>query len=165
MGSSETSFLLTDVLDLTVIGSTSSKMASCSCSIGSCGCNSIYLRTLTGILKIIEIILCLVALGIFRSQQEAFFGGKDANIFGGGVLVSALIISPLFLFCYLCGRLDVASTTILEPATNLILCVFLGISGALAIGTGWNASFALGAFCIGAAITYGVDIVQRYIKC
>jgi len=79
--------------------------------------------------------------------------------------VSALIISPLFLLCYLFGRLDVASTTILEPATNLILCVFLGISGALALRIGYNASFALGAFCVGAAITYGIDIVQRYIKC
>jgi len=123
------------------------------------------MRTLTGIIKIVEIVLVLVALFIFRFYNKAYFGGTDAQIFGGGVLVAALIITPLLFFSYLFGRLDVAATSILEPAINLILCAFLGISGALALRIGWDASLALGAFCIAAAITYGIDIVQRYIKC
>ncbi|CAL4080599.1 unnamed protein product, partial [Meganyctiphanes norvegica] len=139
------------------------KMASCSCSCDGFGCNSLYLRTFSGILKIIQIILVEVALGILRSSQYAnFHGGQDAYIFGAGVLVAALIITPVLLFCYLFGRLDVGSTTILEPAINLILCVFLGISGSLAIRSWFDASKTLGAFCIGAAVAYAIDIAQRF---
>lgn len=63
----------------------------------------------------------VVAFGMFRGSGAQFKvleldehgeikSHEDANYFGGGVLVTALIITPLLTTCYIMGRLEIQKT-------------------------------------------------------
>ncbi|CAL4151171.1 unnamed protein product [Meganyctiphanes norvegica] len=137
----------------------------CQCSTDGCSINAPYMRTFSGMCKFFEITLVASAFGIYRIADKASFGGGHANVFGGGVMVAALIITPLLLLCYFCGRLDVQSTTVLEPAINSVLCLFFFIAGSYAIGSHYFFSVIMGALLVSAAIVYLADNMQRYIRC
>lgn len=119
-----------------------------------------YITSLTGVLKIAEIILALLTIIIFRSNHQ-YFGfspSLDGQFFGVGVLVSALINTPVLFFCYLFGGLDVTSTTVLEPVINVVLSVLLIISGSMAFGIGGN---TIGSLCMITATAYMIDAIFR----
>ncbi|KAK8724411.1 hypothetical protein OTU49_011061 [Cherax quadricarinatus] len=125
-----------------------------------------YFKTPSGILKLLEIIFVIVAFGVFRGAN-ASFSNSDANYFGGGVLVTAMIVTPLLLVCYLMGRLEIQKT-IFEIVFNLLMFIFLVAAGSVAIHfwTGIKLSksgkangVTLGSFCILASISYLADTV------
>ncbi|CAL4195389.1 unnamed protein product [Meganyctiphanes norvegica] len=124
-----------------------------------------YLRTPTGALKIIEIICVSIAFGIFRGVRYAHFGNEDTDYFACGVLVAAIIITPLLLLCYLMGRLEIQKT-MLETFINFLFFVFLLAAGSVALHTwepysykvkGGGSTLAMGIFTIFAAVAYLAD--------
>jgi len=124
-----------------------------------------YLRTPSGALKIIEIICVSIAFGIFRGVRYAHFGNEDTDYFACGVLVAAIIITPLLLLCYLMGRLEIQKT-MLETFINFLFFVFLLAAGSVALHTwtpysykvkGGGSTLAMGIFTIFAAIAYLAD--------
>ncbi|XP_045112837.1 protein snakeskin-like [Portunus trituberculatus] len=133
-----------------------------------------YLRTPPGILKLVEIATVVVAFGIFRGSDARFALSRsqnfatDADFFGCGVLVTALIITPLLLTCYIMGRYEIQKT-IFEIVFNFLMFVFMLSAGSVAvdsfknvdvIGSNMeNTSLAMGSFCIIASFAYLVDTV------
>ena len=57
-------------------------------------------------------ITVVVAFGFFRGTSAlfSFTLGDDADYFGCGVLVTAMIITPLLLTCYIMGRFEIQKT-------------------------------------------------------
>ncbi|KAK8754463.1 hypothetical protein OTU49_016362 [Cherax quadricarinatus] len=101
-------------------------------------CSLVYLRSASGILKIIEVVSVSVSLGLFRgvpltfgdSRHTSVHVGTDADFFSGGVMVAALLITPLLFLLYVAGVAGLQHT-ILEIAINFLLFSFLLISGSV----------------------------------
>lgn len=127
-----------------------------------------YLKTPSGILKLVEITTVVVAFGIFRGSDAPFSTSVDGDFFGCGVLVTALIITPLLLTCYIMGRYEIQKT-IFEIAFNFLMFIFTLSAGAVAVDTfrkvdviGSNiekTSVVMGSFCLIASLAYLVDTV------
>ncbi|XP_068245739.1 protein snakeskin-like [Palaemon carinicauda] len=124
-----------------------------------------YLKGPQGILKIVEIVLVIISFGIFRGA-EVNVGSLDGQYFAVGVLVTALIITPLLLVSYLMGIMEIQKS-ILEVALNFLLFLFLLSVGSFAINT-WGKipsmkqksdAMAMGSFCILASIAYLADFI------
>ncbi|KAG7176126.1 protein snakeskin-like [Homarus americanus] len=129
-----------------------------------------YLKKPSGILKLVEIVTVVIAFGILRGADTLFTisMSADATFFGVGVLVTAMIITPLLLACYLMGKLEIQKT-IFEIVFNSLMFVFLLSAGSVAINT-WDkqytkvsnkrdASLAMGSFCLLASFAYLADTV------
>ncbi|XP_069998276.1 uncharacterized protein [Penaeus vannamei] len=138
------------------------------------GFNGDYLKSVPGILKLAEIVFVVIAFGILRSGGVSVNATPDADFFVCGVLVTAIIVTPLLLVCYLMGRTEIQQS-ILEVALNFLLCVFLfsaGVAGCVY----WDAhlsnlkslkqkSLAMSSFCLLASLGYLADTVfavQKY---
>ncbi|XP_045600275.1 protein snakeskin [Procambarus clarkii] len=131
-----------------------------------------YLKKPSGILKLFEILCVIIAFGLFRGSNTTF-GNLDLDYFSGGVLVTALIVTPLLLVCYLMGRLEIQKT-IFEVVFNMLMCVFLVIAGGVSVDKWTNIggshnkhvsqSLAMGSFCIIASCVYLVDTVFAVIN-
>ncbi|XP_071549433.1 protein snakeskin-like [Panulirus ornatus] len=134
-----------------------------------------YIKTPSGVLKLLEILSVIVAFGLFRGSEAIFKSPtSDADYFGCGVLVTALIITPLLLICYLMGRIEIQKT-IFEMVFNLLVSVFLLAVGCVGIDT-WNVdviydkhnikgkSLAMASFCIIAFLFYLADTVFAVIN-
>ncbi|KAK8375875.1 hypothetical protein O3P69_008550 [Scylla paramamosain] len=131
-----------------------------------------YLKTPPGILKLVEIVTVVVAFGIFRGSNARFAlslsFATDADFFGCGVLVTAMIITPLLLSCYIMGRYEIQKT-IFEVVFNFLMFVFTLSAGAVAVNSFRNViilnsdieqnSLAMGSFCIIASLAYLADTV------
>jgi len=98
--------------------------------------NPSYLTTPSGILKIIEILCVIIAFGIFRGARYGMFGNEDANYFACGILVAAFLFTPVLLFCYLMGRMEI-QRTMLEPILNFLFFALLVAAGVLGVYT-WS---------------------------
>lgn len=131
-----------------------------------------YLKKPSGILKLFEILCVIIAFGLFRGSNTTF-SNADLDYFGGGVLVTALIVTPLLLVCYLMGRLEIQKT-IFEMVFNMLMCVFLVIAGGVCVDKWTNVgrihdkhvsqSLAMGSFCIIASCVYLADTVFAVIN-
>nr|XP_045603586.1 uncharacterized protein LOC123761605 [Procambarus clarkii] len=139
-------------------------------------CNLPYLRSASGIFKIIEIVSVSVSLGLFRGVPLTFGAphdtspkvGTDADFFAGGVMVAALLISPLLLLLYTLGIIRVQQT-ILELAISFLLFSFLFISGSMGLAfwhspsSEWSSykaeGISMSVFLYVAAVAYTLDTV------
>ncbi|CAL4120862.1 unnamed protein product [Meganyctiphanes norvegica] len=131
--------------------------------------NSAYLKTPSGILKIVEILFVCIAFGIFRGATLATYGEVNADYFACGSLVLGLVITPLLLVCYLMGNTDIQKT-IMELVLNFLLCVFLIAAGSKGANL-WSPSYlgkigqyrtnclVMSSFTIMAGLAYGADTV------
>jgi hypothetical protein len=130
--------------------------------------NTVILRTPTGLLKILEIVLVLICLFLCR------FGGHDQNPFSigsssdhflaVGTFVGFAIIVPAILLTYLLG----ANLTILELMIHLVGFALFLTTGILSIVNNknyrrnnhdHNMGLALGVLCIITATVFLVDFI------
>ncbi|XP_064110004.1 uncharacterized protein LOC135217896 [Macrobrachium nipponense] len=87
-----------------------------------------------GFLKMLEIVFVIVAFGVFRGGKVGLLN-LDATYFICGVLVTALIITPLLLVCYIMGAENIQKTN-LEIPLNFLLFVFLLTAGSVTLKAG-----------------------------
>ncbi|KAK7066193.1 hypothetical protein SK128_015494 [Halocaridina rubra] len=132
-----------------------------------------YIKTPSGILKLVEIVFVLIAMVIFRGGSifNSFGDTVAANLFAIGVMVTSLIITPLLLVCYIMGRTEIQKT-ILEMALNFLLFVFLLSAGAVCVDA-WQGvitydkllrkakrqSLTMGTFTLFASLGYLADFI------
>ncbi|XP_064111140.1 uncharacterized protein LOC135218634 [Macrobrachium nipponense] len=93
-----------------------------------------YLMRPQGILKMLEIVFVIVAFGVFRGGKVGLLN-LDVAYFTCGVLVTALIITPLLLVCYIMGATDIQKT-ILEIPLNFLLFVLMLTAGSVTLKAG-----------------------------
>lgn len=125
-----------------------------------------YLKSPQGILKLVEIVFVIIAVSIFRGGNVNYYETIDAGYFICGVLITALIITPLLLVCYIMGATDI-QRSILEMAVNFLLFLFLLTAGSVTInkyinymsGTLKSKAMATGSFCILASFAYLGDFL------
>merc|ERR1711893_60967 len=128
-------------------------------------CNTVILRTPTGILKICEIIvvlICLLLARFGRDGQIFHFGTNNTHFLGVGTCVGYAIIVPAVLFTYLLG----SNLTFLELFINIIGAALFIATGALTIdfhsayrGGEKVTGIALGVLCIVAGALFLVDFL------
>nr|XP_045592291.1 uncharacterized protein LOC123754135 [Procambarus clarkii]XP_045592292.1 uncharacterized protein LOC123754135 [Procambarus clarkii] len=128
--------------------------------------NSGNIRTVSGLCKIIETSLLLVAIMIQRITNTQF-GQQDAHIFSMGLLVAGLIITPILLICYIVDK-SITRSSLLEPVLNITLFGLLLIAAIICF-VFWtrhyvprdpnarSSGLALGCFVLFSSITYLVD--------
>ncbi|XP_063595522.1 uncharacterized protein LOC134772450 [Penaeus indicus] len=130
--------------------------------------NTDYLKSVPGVLKLLEIVFVVTAFGILRGGGASVNMTIDADFFLCGVLVTAIIITPLLLVCYLMGRTEIQQS-ILEASLNCLLFVFL-FSGGVAGSAFWSKhisipkslkqkSLAMVSFCFLASFAYLADTI------
>ncbi|XP_042894129.1 uncharacterized protein LOC122267971 [Penaeus japonicus] len=135
--------------------------------------NTDYLKSVPGILKLVELIFVVTAFGILRGGGAFLNETSDADFFVCGVLVTGLIVTPLLLVCYLMGRTEIQQS-ILELSLNLLLFVFLFSAGVVGAAF-WDKrisfskstkqkSVALTSFCFLASFAYLADSVFAFRK-
>merc|ERR550519_908940 len=98
--------------------------------------NSSVLRTPTGVLKMLEIVLVLIVLMVCRfgdDGQRKTWGSDDQDFLGQGTTVGYAIIVPAILITYLLG----ANLSILELFINFVGGVLFVAVGAVTIAF-WN---------------------------
>ncbi|KAK3864253.1 hypothetical protein Pcinc_028369 [Petrolisthes cinctipes] len=138
------------------------------------GCDKTYIRSPSAILKIGETVCIAVTFGLFRGIPLTFGDvnktvvsvGTDADFFAGGVMVAALIISPLFFFLYL-FKLANIQQTVLELAINFLFAAFLFICASVCMAFYHSANgywaekrsdgITMGIFCYVSAAFYTLD--------
>ncbi|XP_047485740.1 uncharacterized protein LOC125036871 [Penaeus chinensis] len=128
--------------------------------------NTGYLKTKSGIMKIIEIVCVVCAFGLLRGSSRVCGHTTDSHYLGVGVLVAALMVTPLLLISYMMGKMQIQNT-FLEIALNALFSLFLlavGADALRAVGTAYTnhynrKCFAMGIFSIAACITYLLDTV------
>ncbi|XP_063595264.1 uncharacterized protein LOC134772239 [Penaeus indicus] len=128
--------------------------------------NTGYLKTKSGIMKIIEIVCVVCAFGLLRVSSRICGHTTDSHYLGVGVLVAALMVTPLLLISYMMGKMQIQNTY-LEIALNALFSLFLlavGADALKAVGTVYTNNynrkcFAMGIFSIAACITYLLDTV------
>eukprot|EP00092_Neocalanus_flemingeri_P027514 GFUD01029848.1.p1 GENE.GFUD01029848.1~~GFUD01029848.1.p1 ORF type:complete len:162 (+),score=31.10 GFUD01029848.1:37-486(+) len=127
--------------------------------------NTSILRTPTGILKILEIVLVLIVLMICRFGNDGHrktWGSDDDDFLGQGTTVGYAIIVPAVLLTYLLG----ANLSILELFINFVGGVLFIAVGALAISyyqhyryDGRATGIAMGVLAIITGIVFLIDFI------
>jgi len=128
--------------------------------------NTSILRTPTGLLKILEMILVFIVLMLARFSGPTgsfkYFGGTDATFLGLGTVVGYAIIVPAVLFTYLMG----SNLSILELFINFVGGVLFIAIGSVAIQTytGYraqsdHAGVAMGVLSIMTGIVFLIDFL------
>ncbi|XP_064110288.1 uncharacterized protein LOC135218076 [Macrobrachium nipponense] len=79
-------------------------------------------------------VFVIVAFGVFRGGKVGLLN-PDVTYFTCGVLVTALIITPLLLVCYIMGATDIQKT-ILEIPLNFVLFVLMLTVGSVTLKAG-----------------------------
>jgi len=126
--------------------------------------NTSILKTPTGLLKILEIVLVFIVLMIARfggpKGSPISFGGYDDNFLGQGTVVGYAIIVPAVLLTYLMG----SNLSILELFINLVGGVLFIAVGAITVQNyknqyNGNTGMAMGVLCIVTGIVFLVDFL------
>ncbi|XP_063595262.1 uncharacterized protein LOC134772238 [Penaeus indicus] len=128
--------------------------------------NTGYLNTKSGILKIIEIGCVASAVGLLRVSSPVCGQTVGSYFLGVGVLVAALMVTPLLLTSYLMGNMQIQNTH-LEIAFNALFSLLLltaGVDALKAVGNVYRDDFnrecfAMGIVSIAACLTYLLDAV------
>merc|ERR1711915_613014 len=126
--------------------------------------NTHILRSPTGILKILEIVLVLVILMICRFGNDGHrktWGSDDDDFLGQGTTVGYAIIVPAVLLTYLLG----ANLSILELFINFVGGILFIIIGALAISYYQNHHYSaratgisMGVLAIITGVVFFIDL-------
>eukprot|EP00095_Tigriopus_kingsejongensis_P011345 maker-scaffold383_size189472-snap-gene-0.33 protein:Tk11345 transcript:maker-scaffold383_size189472-snap-gene-0.33-mRNA-1 annotation:"conserved hypothetical protein" len=137
---------------------------------GCCGkmgftCNTYILRTPTGLLKILEIVLILLCLIFLRIGNEGYpfkIGDDGDHFLAVGTFVGYAIIVPSILITYLLG----ANLTILELFINLIGATLFFTTGALSLvnnknygGNRYTMGLIIGILSIAAGVVFLIDFL------
>eukprot|EP00088_Acartia_fossae_P039424 TRINITY_DN41042_c0_g1_i1.p1 TRINITY_DN41042_c0_g1~~TRINITY_DN41042_c0_g1_i1.p1 ORF type:complete len:158 (-),score=33.62 TRINITY_DN41042_c0_g1_i1:175-621(-) len=126
--------------------------------------NTSILKTSTGILKILEIILVLICLMLARFGHDSRgvpFGWQDNDFLGKGTVVGYAIIVPAVLITYLIG----SNLSILELFINLVGGILFIAVGAVTIQFYNNTrskdstGMALGVLAIITGIVFLIDFI------
>jgi len=122
-----------------------------------------------GFLKIIELVLCFICLGLLRHYGFRF-GTPDRNLFGLIAIGGMILVTLPLLLAHLFGDIEKTMLEILQNTVGLIVMV---TAGALLIHH-WHeentdndhvkAALGCGALCIINGVIYAVDafFVHRY---
>lgn len=129
-----------------------------------------YIKSFSGIMKIIEIVFVVTSFAILRDKEVGRFD-PDAFYFGVGILVSCMINTPLLLICYLMGRMEIQQT-IMEISVNGIFAVFLAVHGGMGLNyyasapvtSQNNYGIAMASFSLAAALAYFADTILAAIN-
>lgn len=132
-------------------------------------------KTPTGYLKIIEIILLIVCLGLVRDYKNGITFGNPTRLddmyFGWGITVAYLIITPLLLILYVLNQTDIQRSYFEMTVNFLAFASFISL-GAVSIDfykdypdVSFNnyhrnrrvTGLSLGTFCLLSGITYLID--------
>ena len=109
--------------------------------------NTGFLRTVLGILKIVECVLIFVVLMIARfagpNGNMVGWGNQNATFLGIGTCVGYAIIVPSIILSYLLGT----NPSLLEFIINLMGGILFTCTGATIVGLG-GISSVLGSFAI-----------------
>ena len=119
--------------------------------------NTAFLRTIPGILKILEFVLVLIVLLIARFGDEGHvisWGSNNYTFLGIGTSVGFAIIVPAIILTYLLG----ASPSILEFIINLVGGILFISMGSTLVEYG-NIQAVVG----GLAITVGIVFLADFI--
>ena len=119
--------------------------------------NTAFLRTIPGMLKILEFVLVLIVLLIARFGDEGHvisWGSNNYTFLGIGTSVGFAIIVPAIILTYLLG----ASPSILEFIINLVGGILFISMGSTLVEYG-NIQAVVG----GLAITVGIVFLADFI--
>ena len=126
---------------------------------GAITLNTGFLKTVPGILKILEFVLVLVVLLMARfgghEGSMLSWGGNNATFLGIGTCVGYAIIVPAIILTYLLG----GSPSVLEFIINLVGGILFISMGATVYGYTYHGSIygALGALAIITGILFLID--------
>ncbi|XP_037793510.1 uncharacterized protein LOC119588979 [Penaeus monodon] len=128
--------------------------------------NTGYLKTKSGIMKIIEIVCVACALGLLRVSSPFCGQTTDSHFLGVGVLVAAMMVTPLLLISYMMGKMQIQNTY-LEIAFSALFSLLLlaaGVDALRAVGNVYRDNynkecFAMGIVSIAACLAYLLDTV------
>ena len=119
--------------------------------------NTSFLRTIPGILKIVEFVLVLVVLLIARfgvDDERVYWGNRDYEFLGIGASVGFAIIVPAIILTYLLG----AHPSILEFIINLVGGILFISMGATILENGKMAK-VVGSLAISLGIVFLIDFI------
>ena len=119
--------------------------------------NTSFLRTIPGILKIVEFVLVLVVLLIARfgvDDERVYWGNRDYEFLGIGASVGFAIIVPAIILTYLLG----AHPSILEFVINLVGGILFISMGATILENGKMAK-VVGGLAISLGIVFLIDFI------
>lgn len=123
--------------------------------------NTSFLRTVPGLLKIVEFVLVLVVLLIARfgvDDEKVYWGNRDYEFLGIGASVGFAIIVPAIILTYLLG----AHPNILEFIINLVGGVLFISMGATIIENG-RLTKIVGGLAISLGIVFLIDFIYLCI--
>ncbi|KAK7071490.1 hypothetical protein SK128_024067 [Halocaridina rubra] len=140
----------------------------------SCPCR--FKISTTTLFKLFQMISVSVTFGLFRGIPLTFgrFGKADpilnimthADVFAGGVMVTAFICTPLMFLSQRIAK-EGSQRTYLEPLINISLCLFSLVSGFIGLAfwksppSQWSDDKAEGitmcCFCFVTAVFYFLD--------
>ena len=123
--------------------------------------NTAFLKTIPGILKIVEFVLVLIVLLIARfgvDDKRVYWGSRDYEFLGIGASVGFAIIVPAIVLTYLLG----AHPSILEFIINLVGGVLFISMGATMIEYG-SISKVVGGLAISLGIIFLIDFIYLCI--
>ena len=123
--------------------------------------NTAFLKTIPGILKIVEFVLVLIVLLIARfgvDNKRVYWGSRDYEFLGIGASVGFAIIVPAIVLTYLLG----AHPSILEFIINLVGGVLFISMGATMIEYG-SISKVVGGLAISLGIIFLIDFIYLCI--
>ncbi|XP_018018163.1 uncharacterized protein LOC108674705 [Hyalella azteca] len=129
-----------------------------------------YGRSISGILKITEMVFALIAFLILRFSDTGYFD-VNAAYFGIGTLYACLLVTPLLFVTYLMGRMEIQKT-VFEFSINFLFFFFLTIYGVMALvhysadvhGSTRDCGITMGVFSLAAAAAYLGDTVMSIIN-
>ena len=123
--------------------------------------NTAFLKTIPGILKIVEFVLVLIVLLIARfgvDDKRVYWGNRDYEFLGIGASVGFAIIVPAIVLTYLLG----AHPSILEFIINLVGGVLFISMGATMIEYG-SISKVVGGLAISLGLIFLIDFIYLCI--
>ncbi|XP_050739374.1 uncharacterized protein LOC127009894 isoform X3 [Eriocheir sinensis] len=95
------------------------------------------LKTPSGFLKLLEIAFTIIIISVIGGVKDFTFiyVGEQRAIFYGGVMVMAMVVTPLLLVTYLLGHATEMHKMPFEMLINAVLAVFMVSAGGVIIHT------------------------------
>ncbi|XP_050739372.1 uncharacterized protein LOC127009894 isoform X1 [Eriocheir sinensis] len=135
------------------------------------------LKTPSGFLKLLEIAFTIIIISVIGGVKDFTFiyVGEQRAIFYGGVMVMAMVVTPLLLVTYLLGHATEMHKMPFEMLFNAVLAVFMVSAGVVITDTSFklnerdqdidmsvfskaaDAGKTAGSFAVINGVIYGLD--------
>ncbi|KAF2353378.1 Marvel domain [Trinorchestia longiramus] len=132
-----------------------------------------YVRSVSGILKIVEMATVLVAFLVLRlsdANTTLFIKETDGFYIGVGTMFSCLLVTPLLFIVYLMGKMEIQNT-VFEFSMNFLFFFFLTVFAVIdlvyfgsSFNSGRNGGITAGFFALVAAVSYLGDSVMAIFQ-